>query len=75
MNQGECEKNNFREKVHILFQKMQLLESSILQKSEILDNATVAVDSYHNKITNHINEVSFVVTKYNILFLGIKYYI
>lgn len=64
LNHGECGKNELYQKILNLLKDMQLLESSILQKSETIVVATDSVSSFHNAISNHINEVFILLFKY-----------
>lgn len=48
------------EKIHNILEEMQILESNILQKSETINTVTTFMDSYHNGISSHINEVLFI---------------
>lgn len=57
MDRGEDGKNELYLTIKNLLENIQLLESSILQKSETINNVTTSIDTYHNAISNHINEV------------------
>lgn len=43
--------------INNLLKEMQLLESSILEESDKINNVTKFINSYHDAISNHINEV------------------
>lgn len=60
LNRGESGKIELNKTLCNLLQEMQLLESFILKKSDTISIVTASVDSYHNAISNHINEVFYI---------------
>lgn len=57
MNHGESGKNDLDQTIQNLLKEMQILESAILQKSETINIVTLSLNSYHDAISTHINEV------------------
>jgi len=57
LNHGKNGRYELDQTIHGLLKELQLLESTILQKSETINIVTASMNSYHNAISNHINEV------------------
>jgi hypothetical protein len=57
----EFGKNELNEKINNLLKEMQILESNILEKFETISVVSTTMDSYHNAISTHINEVLFFI--------------
>ncbi|VVC37337.1 Kinesin motor domain, conserved site,P-loop containing nucleoside triphosphate hydrolase,Kinesin motor [Cinara cedri] len=73
LNGGESEKNKLNEILDDLLKEIELVESFILKKSDTISIVTASVDSYHNAISNHINEVKSYNNTINGVLCEVKY--
>ncbi|KAF0763630.1 kinesin-like protein KIF11 [Aphis craccivora] len=73
LNDGENGKNELNQTIHNLLKELEILEINIMEKSETILNVTTAMDLYHDKISNHINETKSYNKNINDVLNEIKY--